>query len=276
MKRHIVKAVILAICVGVFFGINFLGNHGDINFSRIVTEYSFKYYRFSYTDIIYMTTRMLPYFLFIFMFGTYIYRHFMVAGVYVFSRCEKRLKWIVAEVSKLFLFCIIFISVIPLSGTAVACITNKPVIEAADVEIYLYYVAIYSLWIFMCTLTANVLAIKLGGMSGFSIVIGALCVFMALLALWDSDNVLSLENEYREIADRNAFLLKWNPVSHLVMTWHSSIKETVNMRIDLLGIDFSLICSTIVMAGLSVTAAAASTIYLNRADLIIIVGREEN
>lgn len=83
-------------------------------FSQVVITYAFQYYQFGYTDIVYITTRMLPYLLFLFLFGTYIYKHFCTAGVYVFSRCENRLKWIAKEIAQLFGFCVLFTVLIPL------------------------------------------------------------------------------------------------------------------------------------------------------------------
>ena len=95
--RQIGKVVALAAFLGLFLGISFFGPSKDMPFSQVVIIYAFQYYQFGYTDIVYITTRMLPYLLFLFLFGTYIYKHFCTAGVYVFSRCENRLKWIAKE-----------------------------------------------------------------------------------------------------------------------------------------------------------------------------------
>lgn len=274
--RKIGKIILFAALVGVFYGIWFLGKKGDISFSEIIITYAFDYYQFSYTDIVYITTRMLPYFLFIFLYGTYIYRHFCVAGVYVFSRCEKRLKWITKEIIKLFSFCLIFVSIIPVSGIGMACITNNITFSKADIVLYMYYVAIFSLWLFTCTLLANALAIRFGGMKGFSVVIIGICICIAVLSLWGDKRMLALTVEDIDIARRNAFLLKFNPISHLFLSWHSSGEIVLNPYIDIHAIDFTLINSVVVMTIVSAITTVVSVIYVKKVDLIIILGREEN
>ena len=69
--RQIGKVVALAAFLGLFLGISFFGPSKDMSFSQVVITYAFQYYQFGYTDIVYITTRMLPYLLFLFLFGTY-------------------------------------------------------------------------------------------------------------------------------------------------------------------------------------------------------------
>lgn len=66
------KLILLSAVVGVFYGINFLGIHGEVPLSQIVCTYAFGQYKFSYTDIVYISTRMMPYLVFIFIYGIYI------------------------------------------------------------------------------------------------------------------------------------------------------------------------------------------------------------
>lgn len=64
--RQIGKVVALAAFLGLFLGISFFGPSKDMPFSQVVITYAFQYYQFGYTDIVYITTRMLPYLLFLF------------------------------------------------------------------------------------------------------------------------------------------------------------------------------------------------------------------
>lgn len=66
--RQIGKVVALAAFLGLFLGISFFGPSKDMPFSQVVITYAFQYYQFGYTDIVYITTRMLPYLLFLFLF----------------------------------------------------------------------------------------------------------------------------------------------------------------------------------------------------------------
>lgn len=274
--RQIGKVVALAAFLGVFLGISFFGPSKDMPFSQVVITYAFQYYQFGYTDIVYITTRMLPYLLFLFLFGTYIYKHFCTAGVYVFSRCENRLKWIAKEIAQLFGFCVLFTVLIPLFGMALACMTNHVTFGKADIYIYFYYVAIYALWLFFVTLLANMLAIRFGGMKGFGLVVIGICVCIALLSLWDGKKIFSLTVEDMEAAKRHAIYLKCNPISHLFISWHSSSDEMVSQYINILEIDFNLMFSVVVMAVASAITAIVSMIYIKKVDLIIMLGREEN
>lgn len=66
LMRQIGKVVALAAFLGLFLGISFFGPSKDMPFSQVVITYAFQYYQFGYTDIVYITTRMLPYLLFLF------------------------------------------------------------------------------------------------------------------------------------------------------------------------------------------------------------------
>lgn len=61
--RQIGKVVALAAFLGLFLGISFFGPSKDMPFSQVVITYAFQYYQFGYTDIVYITTRMLPLFI---------------------------------------------------------------------------------------------------------------------------------------------------------------------------------------------------------------------
>ena len=83
--RQIGKVVALAAFLGVFLGISFFGPSKDMSFSQVVITYAFQYYQFGYTDIVYITTRMLPYLLFLFLFGTYIQTFLYGRSICVFK-----------------------------------------------------------------------------------------------------------------------------------------------------------------------------------------------
>lgn len=205
----------------------------------------------------------------------YIYRHFCIAGVYVFTRCENRVRWILKEIQKLFGFSVVYTVCIPAFGTVVACINNQIVIEKEDIYLYIYYILIYSMWLFFCSLLVNILSVKYSGMKGYSIVAVTNCVLVALLSLWDNNRAFSLLETDIDLLQRNIKLLKLNPISHLFISWHSSNNVVLNGKINALDIEFGLNGSVLLMVFISVLVAIISVIYIKKVDLIIMVGREE-
>lgn len=84
--RQIGKVVALAAFLGLFLGISFFGPSKDMPFSQVVITYAFQYYQFGYTDIVYITTRMLPYlFISFFVWNIYIQTFLYGRSICVFK-----------------------------------------------------------------------------------------------------------------------------------------------------------------------------------------------
>lgn len=242
MRHSLLKCTILAIFCGGFQAIFFLDMKDKINFSQIIITFGFSDVSFILVYLIDLTIKLLPFYLFQILFGTYIYQHFCTASVYYFSRCQNRVKWFLKESSKLYIltFCYPFLMVF--LGTLVASITNQIIFDKDSFLLLIYYVLIHSLWLFMTTLLVNIMAIKFESTIGFITVVALQMISVSTLLLWNK--VWPLDDGTN--VDKHAFFLKFNPISHLILTWHSSSIKGVNQWINYLQIHFPLIQSVIV------------------------------
>ncbi|WP_078553746.1 hypothetical protein [Bacillus alkalicellulosilyticus] len=254
MGKALMTCIGVAIVWGAFQAIFFLGLREEIVLSDIIIEFSFSNVDIILVYLIEVSIRLLPLLLFQILFGTYIYKHFCTASIYYFSRCHNRIKWFMKECSKLYLLAFIYPLIMVSSGTMVTSITNDVVFDMGSIILLVYFVFIYSFWLFLTALLMNVIAIKVDSSLGFMVIVGLQLASVALLILWE--NVLPLVNT--DLLERNTSLLQINPISHLILAWHSSTIEVVNDKINHLTIHFDLnnsvfvllfICVVVVMFG---------------------------
>ncbi len=275
MKKTLIKAMLLSAFFGVFFALGYLGSNKDLYASNIILKYAFTNHAFLYTDVIYICTEMIPYFTFMFIFGTYIYEHFNTASTYYFSRCTNRGRWFCKEMLKLFFITLIFTVTMPLFGIGLAAINNHIIFDMASLWIYIYYIAIYTLFLFTCTIAINILAIKKGSMIGFSTVAVILLVLISLFALWNDAGIFTLQLTENPYLSRNTKFLMLNLVAHLILPWHSSSNTIIDSRINYLNLDFDLNISLLLFFVISVITVIVSTILVKKQDLIVTIKQME-
>ena len=276
MKKALIKTIILAVFFGMFFALRFLNTEGDLYASDIILKYAFSNHSFLYTDIIYICIEMIPYFTFMFIFGTYIYEHFNIASVYYFSRCSRRVRWLCKEMFKLFIITLIFVTLMPIAGIGLAAAGNHILFDVESLWIYFYFIIIYSFWLFGFTLIINIISIRKGSLTGFSIVTGVLLVFIALFALWNNESVFSLNLIENPDLMRNTKFLMLNFAAHLILPWHSSTNIMINNRINYLGLDFDLNISVVLFIVIAMISVLISIVFVKKQDLIILTRQMEN
>lgn len=188
--------------------------------------------------------------------GVTIYKHFCTASVYYFTRVNNRIRWWLKECMHLYvkvLLCIV--SIIMLSNFW-EFISGEYIIDAEGVWLLLYYIAIFSLWEFSAVCTINILSIIIGSYYAYA--------FMALTQI-------ILVMAFLPIGDKifnNNILLKVNPISHLILYWHSSIVPTLNEKINLKGTSFDLNESIIYMTILSAIIIFFGAIVIKEKEFI--------
>ncbi len=258
------KCLLLAILCGGFQSIFFLGKQNDINFSEIILIFGFSEVSFILVYLIELSIKLLPFFLFQILFGTYIYQHFCSASIYYFSRCQNRVKWFLKESTKLYVFAFVYPLFMVLSGTLVATISNRVIYDMDSFILLIYYVLIHSLWLFVTTLLVNILAIKMDSSVGFIAVVGLQMLSVASLTLWK--DVWPLDNSTH--IDKHVLFLKWNPISHLILSWHSSSVPGVNQWINDLQINFPLYLSLIIFLFFSLVVIVIGCFVIKRQEWI--------
>lgn len=243
VSKALIKSVGVAILCGAFQALFFLGMREEILLSNIILVFGLSDVSFILADLIELSIRLLPFFIFQILFGTYIYQRFCSASIYYFSRCHNRVKWFIKESVKLYAFAFVYPFMMVISGVAVASITNKVVLNPGSLILLIYYGIIHSLWLFLTALLMNVIAIVFDSSYGFMAVVGIQMVSVSSLLLWAEKNVWSLQDTTN--FEKHVTLLKFNPISHLILTWHSSPLLAVNEQINHLTIDFNLNASVV-------------------------------
>lgn len=227
-----IKCLIIAGGWGVFQTLFYLGWADDVFFSDIVLQFCFSRIIFETVHIIDTSLRLLPVLIFQILFGVYIYQHFCSASVYYFSRCSNRILWLLKESWSLYPYALFYSCTMVVTGTWVTMTTNHVIFDKVSWMIFIYYVLIHSLWLFMTSLLINILAIKWNSQGAFMVVAGIELLSIASLLIWE--NLLPLHIE------RNANLLKFNPMSHIILSLHSSEFISINERLNDYSLDFNL------------------------------------
>lgn len=235
MKKF-VPSILISVMWGLLRSMDYIGTNEHVYLSDIIMKLSFCKTEFVPASLIDMSFQMFPHFIFQAIYGIYLYQHFCTASVYYFSRYPHRIAWFIKELIQLYTIIIQYFLFLVISCSAAVCFENKLVLNTTDLIVFLYYLVIYSFWMFFAIVLINLLSIKFGSGNAFSFVCGGQLVSIASLFMWHRYLLLS----GTEKAARNMFFLKLNPAAHLVFDWHSSNLEEINMKFNRLGHSFSL------------------------------------
>lgn len=193
--------------------------------------------------------------------GTYLYNHFCTASVYFFSRSKSRVKWFITETARLYLYSILYLLIMMLSGIIFSCFFIDIHIQTTAFYIFLYYLLIYSLFLFATTLLINLLSICISSTVAFGIIEG---IFFFGIA---AHTFLGQFLEYEQVI-QNPMLIKLNPFSHLVFSVHSSAFSNIDRLINGYNIDFDLNVTVLLYLVLSLAAVVFGIIVIKRYDFI--------
>lgn len=154
---------------------------------------------------------MIPYYIFIMLFGTYIYRHFCWCSPYIFSRCQKRRKWLYKEMNKLFCYSFMYILLMFIGRIVPFIILRNINIDKTGIIMLLLLLAIMTIWIFSAALFCNFLSIWKSN------IWGVMCVL-----IMQTVSVLSMIFiKSEELNNIDILKLHLNYSAHLVFSWHS-------------------------------------------------------
>ena len=268
MKKVIPTAFGLAIFGGLYLAIAYVNPYeGSIPLSELVLQLSGSRGKFelgaSITELVAFSMRMIPSYIFEVFFGIVLYRQFCTASIYVFSRYPRRLNWYFSEVSTIggavFLYQLISLLTILL----VTKVRYQVQIDSAGVILLAYHFLIQVVWIYAMTLSINLLAILIGSSSSFLTIVGLQIICTTLLTSVDKIRKLFNSTIIQEL------VLRINPISRLVLGWHSSRIEAVNRVLDppYSGLDLNSSLLYIFLFG--VTVLIAGGILVERHDLLI-------
>lgn len=280
--KYYLKFLGIAMLFGVLKTVSFLNGalyysvvrDGSVSLTYLVVSFGLGAPGFQTTSLLNMTLDMLPLFLFQLLFGTFLYHHFCTASVYFFSRQPKRIGWFLGQAKNLFISAFLYTLTMITTGICTTALLYPIRWDRASILLLAYYLIIYTLWLFGTSLTINLVAIKVGSDVSYGMVGGLQLMLVSSLLFWE--NAFSSEEVSQAI--RSERLLQLNPISHLVLGWHSSFLSDVDGAIDQFQldvtfasfqIDFDLNCSVLLFFLLSAVLLLVGCRIIQTQELIV-------
>ncbi|MCZ0704196.1 hypothetical protein J2T56_002492 [Natronobacillus azotifigens] len=266
MTQALWKCLLFASGLGMLQSFAILTMPNPLLWSNLILWFGFSNTEIILVYIIDLSIKLLPLVLFQVIFGTYLYQRFCSASVYYFSRCPNRIRWFLKESVKLYLLAVLYPLVMVLTTTLIVNFIKPIDFDQSAFLLLIYYVLIHSLWLFITTTLINVLAIMLDSSAAFVIVVGFQLTSVALLLLW--------ENVWPVVDSPNislhSLLLKFNPIAHLILTWHSSNINLIKGQINQFNLSFDLNETVIIFACLSVFILFIGSLIVKQKEWIVL------
>ena len=229
-------------------------------------------------DIPEILTRFLPLLLFQIFYGTMIYRHFCTASIYYFSRKTKRVRWFLPECGILFLYALAYSAVLLFSGIGIVAAFGKLRWDPGFLPLMVYYLLIYSLFLFFTTLAINLLSILVTGSAAFIIVEAVNLICIAVYSVLDpvskkAAGYVAPSYVTPDYVEPN-FLRDWmwairpNFIANLNLSLHRDGLGVPEGLINLKDLDFGLNGSIVYFLVLSVIVIVAGCLIVTKHSFI--------
>ncbi len=261
---RIYRVVLFAAVSGMLLGFILLSANTAEDLFDIINKLGFSEFGIplSYSNVILWYA---PYILFEAVWGTWIYGRFCTASVYYFSRQKARGRWFWQEALKLFFQVFCFLAVLAVCTALPEMCLRKIGITIEAAVLFGYYLAIHTLWLYGVTLLINILSIRWGSNAGFLFAAGIQTLCISLFSVLERFMPVDEETGLMQ----NAEVLKLNPISHLVLKWHSSEMENIERRLDWFGISFGLNESAAWFLLFAVCVSAAGFFIIKHQEFIV-------
>lgn len=224
--KYYLKFVWVGIFCGVFCMLGYAVRNEEFFCSDIVLLFGMgevNYFVQYLSNIAYWFTPLLFFQIF---FGTYLYRHFCAASIYYFSRYPQRIKWFVKEVAYIYIFGIVYLISMIISGIISCTLISNVTFDINVIKVLGVYLLIYSLYLFVTTLGINIVAILCNSNVGFMVVEGINMFFVAAFTIvgefFAPEGVILKEYEW---------LLKANPIYYLIF---DSNKDLIDFYVSII------------------------------------------
>lgn len=264
-RRDYLLLVTLGACCGVLLSIAYVKPYtNQIRLSEMVLQLSGARGTFILEttpgELLSYCAKTLPYLLFELYFGIHVYRHFCTASVYIFSRTPHRIRWYIKECLALIVAIVLFQTVMLAMTIATTWLRHELIWDMAGVKLLIIHALLYTFWTFAMTLLVNLFSITYGSGTAFTITFGGQTVLLVLLSV-----LTPLENN----VELYAFVMNINPMSHLVIGWHSAaIEWTGYLTVGIVS-TLSLFSSFAYLSLIAVVVGIAGAICIQRQDVIV-------
>nr|WP_243126334.1 hypothetical protein [Acetivibrio ethanolgignens] len=258
----------IAVVSGVYLSVMYINPHNGVtSLSEMILQLSGSrgsfVLGFSYSELASFAMRLFPEFIFELYAGIMLYRHFCTASIYIFSRYPHRVRWYIGEVSYLGGAVCIF-NMLLLAVTILTTASRYGLqIDSAGIVLMAYHLLIHSLWMYGMTLSVNLLAIYLGSSTAYALVISVQLVCIVLL------NLMDLIVKYYDGKLSYGNVLKWNPIAHLVLGWHSSNMVSANQVLTSSDMQVDLKCSLIMFLLFGIIITSTGAFIIKEYDLLV-------
>ena len=206
-----------ALFFGLWLSISYINPHdGSIPLNILVCQLSGARGTFpleiNLSSLLGLTLRLIPSLIFQALAGISLYRHYCTASVYIFSRMPNRLRWYTKECGILALQTLLYQALVLATTVGVAGVRWTITDVSQGLSVLFLHLILWSLWTFAFTLGVNLLAIYVGSSAAFAalatVQVACIGALIALQPLIDQPTLVQP-------------LMRTNPVSCLVLSWHS-------------------------------------------------------
>lgn len=258
--------MLVGVLCGIGMGCSFSSETSELPLGVLIRYLAFGEFEIGKGYVFYFLKQYFPYLIFQAIWGTYLYQRFCTGCVYYFSRLQDRSIWYWKEIVKLFFMAVSFLVIY--IGTAVVTIGIKYGVrwETTGVWMLLLNLEIQVLWLYTMTLLTNLFSIRWGSSSGYIMI--ASVVFMGLCYFVLFEDVLDFSSNDNLVL--KSIMVKINPISHIVLKWHSSDIKVVNTYLRALGIDFSIWGSMVLLMIGAIIASVYGENVIKKQEFIVL------
>ena len=258
MKQQKVLILSIAILGGIFLSLSYVNPYtNEITLANLILQLSGSRDTLvlgsSPQELLAVAMRMMPIYLFEVYAGIDLYRHFCTASVYVFSRFSNRVKWYLKQSVQLLLKTIGFQGLLLLTVFLVSKIRMPIYVDVGGILLLIYHLVIQTLWTYFSTLLINILALFLGSNISFMTVMGIQGIGIVGLGL----------HRYSQE------ILKYNPLSYLILGWHYSLVESVDKHLTS---PFEFLCLETripVLMCICIAVVIVGAVVIDRYDMLV-------
>lgn len=257
---------LMIICISLLQGL-WIVQGESVSMAGILVNYSFGYFEISIDSLFGLSINFFSIILFQIVEGIMIYKELCVAGIYIFSRCPNRRKWLIKQYVSLLAYSVIYTCCRYIPPMILGFLNENIFIEDGVLNILFAQIFIYSMWLFGTTVITNCFAMIAGSYHGEAIILFCQFFMIGIMNLWSDNGPLSLaaSNINREY---HFMLLKANPIAHLILALHSSKYNDLSECINVYHMNFELLSSVLFMLGICLAASIIGLFMINRIDFL--------
>ncbi|WP_167958818.1 hypothetical protein [Anaerosporobacter faecicola] len=228
--------------------------------AAILIQFGFDKPHFTTGYLTLILYNLFPILMFQMIFGIRIYKHFVVANAYYFSRVHNKDNWYRKEVATLLIESLVYNIFYYGTATILLYVANKGSLDGNVFYVLLYSILYSWLYTFTTTLLINLLAIRLGSHNSFILVYSIQLISIASLLVYD---------ERFPLHGFLKMLFQLNPISNLILSWHSTGDAAVNSMIHIHNIDFPLLQSILYFIVIGAMITAFGIVLIKKVDIAL-------